>query len=739
MSSLLAELSRRNVFRVAAAYVVVAWIVLQVGTVLFTTFEAPGWVAKVFAALIFLGFPIALIISWAFELTADGIKKTAFAEAKSGKASMTDLVLAGLLVVVVGFYVASDLVTVRSGTPVRYPSAETVIQTGEDGRVTIAVLPFANMSSDIEQQYFSDGITEEILNALAHIDGLKVTSRTSSFAFKASPDDLPTVAVKLGVAHILEGSVRRSGDTLRITAQLIRAADDAHLWSQTYDRDLKDIFQIQEEISTAIAAALRLRLIDESDEVSEVDPQTYDLYLRALENIDRGSFADMDLATERLEHVIEAAPDLARAHSALARAISFSLLTGAKTGTDGLDRMEKAGYQALALDRQSREVYATLGTAAYLRGDLAWAIDNYAHAEQLDALGMWDHFSYAGALIDSGEIDEAIRMSTAATAADPLNQSVYYGASMAQAAAGNAAAGLAALKTVSEIEPGSPISFYFATLMSYGDGGQIAEGMALAGQAYELDSADPEIQTLLAYGHLSLGNYDEAEKWIDEALGNDPEVGFALGVKGLILAAQGKSEAAKVLALRALDPKTGAKNFRFGGDNMLLRLAYSGAVPWSAATSAAYQRHWPALFQFEAAGDIWSATNGATTSPAALAAVDYIAHLKADGRDDEAKALAQWLRQNVRPTQFFTIVGNPLFFAELAMVEGDEARALQVIENEVADGFAWCWQWRLRDNPWFAPLKDTPRFKAALAGVAGNVARQKAKYAEMKTRDEHAG
>lgn len=750
MSKLLSELSRRHVFRVAAAYVVVAWIVLQLGAILFATFEAPGWVAKVFTTLIFLGFPIAVLISWAFELTPEGIKKTESGEGKADKAPMTDLVLVGLLVVVVGSYIVNDLRTIQShvvaGSPVVQRATTTdgdlsAVQTGEDDRVSVAVLPFANMSSDTEQQYFSDGITEEILNALAHIDGLKVTSRTSSFAFKSSPDDLPTVARKLGVSHILEGSVRRSGDMLRITAQLIRAADDAHLWSQTYDRNLKNIFQVQEEISVAIAAALRLRLVDEGVVSNEIDPQTYDLYLRALENIDRGSFADMESAIERLERVIEAAPDFARAHSGLARAISFSLLTGAKTGSDWLDRMASAGHQALAIDRQSKEAYATLGTAAYLRGDLRRAIDNYAHAERLSALGMWDHFTYAGALVDRGEINEAIRMSEAAAAADPLNQSVYYGIAIARMSAGDAAAGLSALKTAREIEPKNPNAYYFAGTGLYGQGGRAAEALVLAEAAYVLDPADPEIQTLNALGHLSLGNYSEAERWIEEALGNDPDIGFALGVKGLILAARGEREVARVLALRALEPETGAKNFRFAGNNMLIHLAYPEAAggSWSDKVRGEFQRHWPELFQYAEEDGVWAGTDGGIVSPAALASVDYIAHLKAEGKDQEADRLAKWLKANLRPSQFWTFAANSLLFAELAMAEGDEARALDIIEHEVAEGFVFCWQWRLRDNPYFTPLRTTPRFQAALAGVARNTEKQKARYAALKAGGDKAG
>lgn len=736
MSSLLSELSRRNVFRVAAAYVVVAWIVLQVGSILFETFEAPAWVLKVFATLIFLGFPIALIISWAFELTPEGIKKSESAEHSGGKAPLTDLVLVGLLVVVVGSYIISDLGGREPDTITGAPVvAENTIETGADGRVTVAVLPFANMSSDEEQQYFSDGITEEILNALAHIDGLKVTSRTSSFSFKSSPDDLPTVAAKLGVAHILEGSVRRSGDTLRITAQLIRAADDVHLWSETYDRDLKDIFQIQEEISEAIAAALRVRLVKETEVAAQIDPDIYDLYLRALENIDRGSFTDMNLAIERLSRVIEIEPGFARGHAGMARAISFSLLTGAKVGETWIDRMEQASWQALALDRQSWEVYATLGNAAYLRGDLIWSVDNFARAERLEALGMWDHFSYAGALVDQGRLEEAVRMAEATTDADPLNLSAYFGLGLAKAASGDAAGGLSAFLTAAEIAPENPISPYFGAQILAGHDGRMAEAIVMSERAYQIDPVDPEIQTQLALYHLSLGDYEKAMIWVEGALQDDPDIGFAAGVKGLILAASGKSEAARVLALRALDRDTGAKNFRFSGNNMLLDIAWPDATRgvWSQNVMRAYQRQWPDLFRFEEKGSLWSSSRAMVRSTPPLALPAYLSHLKAEGEDQLAGALVSWFEANYRPSQSWTQAANQLVSAEIAMVADEPEKALEIIEREVANGYVLCWQWRLRDNPYFEPLRGTPRFKAALEGVARNIEAQKKKYADLKS------
>jgi len=255
VGKLFGELKRRNVVRVGIAYVVLGWVALQASDILFDLFEAPVWVGKSFAGLLLLGFPFALLFAWAFELTPEGVKKTAEVDASTSVTHSTgrklDFVIIAALVLVLGYYVWDDKSSVEIGA----------VATLEK---SIAVLPFVNMSSDQEQEWFADGLTEEILNALARTPDLLVASRTSSFQYKGQNQDISAIAAAMGVAHILEGSVRRGGGRLRVTAQLIRASDGFHLWSETFDRKPEDVIRIQEEVAYEIAAALHTAMDPEA-------------------------------------------------------------------------------------------------------------------------------------------------------------------------------------------------------------------------------------------------------------------------------------------------------------------------------------------------------------------------------------------------------------------------------------------------------------------------------------------
>jgi len=257
MANLFGELRRRNVVRVGIAYIVLGWVTLQVGDLLFDLFEAPAWVGKSLAVLLMLGFPFACLFAWAFELTPEGVKKTAEVDRSRSITHSTgrklDLVIIAALVVALGYFVWE-----RQGGNTPAARSSTVVER------SIAVLPFVNMSSDAEQEWFADGLTEEILNALARTPDLLVASRTSSFQFKGQNADVSAIAESLGVAHILEGSVRRGGDRLRVTAQLIRASDGFHLWSETFDRKPEDVIQIQEDVAFEIAKALETAMDPEA-------------------------------------------------------------------------------------------------------------------------------------------------------------------------------------------------------------------------------------------------------------------------------------------------------------------------------------------------------------------------------------------------------------------------------------------------------------------------------------------
>ncbi|MEO0436945.1 MAG: adenylyl cyclase, partial [Pseudomonadota bacterium] len=313
------ELKRRNVFRVAGVYAVVGWLLVQVSASIEEAIGLPAWFDGLVVALLAIGFPIALIFAWAFELTADGIKRTVdvpTGESITGNTgNKLDLVLVLALFVFAGAILAPKFLS--SGASALLGGASAVA-----AEPSIAVLPFADLSPDNNQEYFADGISEELLNVLAKVDGMKVAGRTSSFAFKGRNEDLREIGRVLDVAHILEGSVRSQGDRVRVTAQLIQVSDGFHLWSETYDGDLRDIFAVQDDIAAQILMAMKTQLkVDATPDlapVSRADVTAYGLFLEARDLIYTRSPANMERALELLNSAIEIDPNYAPAYAARA-------------------------------------------------------------------------------------------------------------------------------------------------------------------------------------------------------------------------------------------------------------------------------------------------------------------------------------------------------------------------------------------------------------------------------------
>ncbi|MDH3549590.1 MAG: hypothetical protein OEQ16_09605 [Gammaproteobacteria bacterium] len=339
MGRFIDELKRRNVVRVGVAYLVVGWLVFQVGEIMFPTFGAPEWVFKSLILLIVLGFPFALLFAWAFELTPEGVKKTEEVDASASITPNTGKKLNAItmvaLVLALTYFIwdrQSHEDAPGQVTEVAATQADTGQQMEEEGepegpgKQTIAVLPFVNMSSDKEQEWFADGLTEEILNSLARTPDLLVAARTSSFEYKGSSKDITEIASALGVAHLLEGSVRRSGDRLRVTAQLIRASDGFHLWSETYDRDFADLIDIQENVAFAIANALETAMDPEAlaNMVSSGTNSVpaFEAYLQglayAVSTVETGDVYIILSARDAYERAIELDPQFAKAYWRLA-------------------------------------------------------------------------------------------------------------------------------------------------------------------------------------------------------------------------------------------------------------------------------------------------------------------------------------------------------------------------------------------------------------------------------------
>ena len=325
MSTFWNELKRRSVFKVGASYAIVSWIALQVADTVFPALNVPPWVLSLLAVLLLIGLPVALFLAWAFELTPDGIKPTAEAAAESTVRPQTSqrlnyLIIGGLAVllalVALDAYVFDDARSAAATAAETTPSALTAAP-----EKSIAVLPFVNLSSDPEQEYWSDGLSEEILNQLAQIGELHVIARTSSFAFKGKNEDLRVIGQQLNVRYVLEGSVRTAGDQLRVIAQLIDATDGSHVWSRTFNRERNDVFEIQEEIAMAVSETLSVTLdvgAMARARGGTTNLEAYDKYLRARAvDRQRGAYVDMVRAAELYREAVRLDPNFVRAWSDL--------------------------------------------------------------------------------------------------------------------------------------------------------------------------------------------------------------------------------------------------------------------------------------------------------------------------------------------------------------------------------------------------------------------------------------
>jgi len=487
--SLIAELKRRNVLRVIAAYVVVAWLVIQVVETIFPAFGFGDTAVRVVVIVLAIGLVPVVILSWAFEITPEGLKLEKDVDRSRSISPQTgkklDLIIMLVLALGLGYFAFDKFVLSES----REASiAETARQEGRTealvesyGDQSIAVLPFVNMSSDPEQAFFSDGIAEEMLNLLAKIPQLRVTSRSSSFAFRGDDIHIPEVAAKLNVAHILEGSVRKAGNQVRITVQLIEARSDTHLWSETYDRPLDDIFAIQDDVAAQVVEQLRLTLLGETPRAARANVLAYPLYLQARQilnlqlldeypraeamlkealNIDptyvdaliellhlyiaQGQNRERD--QERLEALIEQTivrvqtldPDNSRLKSFLAWGKMFrdNDLVAAATLFEDANAADPFNLNALL---GSATLAAKIG-----KPDLAIRIFEYL-AER-DPLKLWVHWNLGWTYLEAGRVEDALRRYAIAISLNPDAESGRWKSGLVKLVVGDPAGALADFK-----------------------------------------------------------------------------------------------------------------------------------------------------------------------------------------------------------------------------------------------------------------------------------------------------
>jgi TolB-like protein/Flp pilus assembly protein TadD len=405
------ELKRRNVFRVGIAYLVTAWLLLQVADIVLDNSPAPGWVMHVIMLLLAIGFPLALLFAWAFEMTPEGLKKEKDVDRSQSITHATgrrlDFVIIGVLAVALGYFAwdkfstNNDVIPANAGIQTESSESAGVDQPGGElppagpPEKSIAVLPFVNMSNDPDQEYFSDGISEELLNVLAKYPGVRVAARTSSFQFKGKNQDIGEIARLLKVRNVLEGSVRKSGSKLRITAQLIQADTGYHLWSATYDRELDDVFAIQDEISAAIGEALRVELALGTSEATELprvaesaNTAAYEAFLRGRHLVNQRGRSNITQAVEDLKRAVRLDPGFAPAHAWMA--IGWIMMLHSPTTYGDLtlaevnERAQPHIARAFELDPDLPEVHAARGLLAMNTLDFGAALGDFERALELN-------------------------------------------------------------------------------------------------------------------------------------------------------------------------------------------------------------------------------------------------------------------------------------------------------------------------------------------------------------------
>ena len=577
--SLFEELKRRNVFRMAGLYVVGAWLVTQVAGTVLPMFGAPEWIGRSIVTLLAIGFVPTMLFSWIYELTPAGLKRESEVDRDTSITSLTarriDRSITVLLVLALAYFAidkfmlaparnareiasavdqagaasATKAAASPAGTPATNASSaapgEPSIPTIEQDP-SIAVLPLQDLSQGKDQEYFSDGITEELLDLLAKVPKLRVIARTSSFSYKGKDTPIADIARVLHVAAVLEGSVRKSGQKVRITVQLIRASDSSHLWSETYDRTLDDIFKVQDEIAAAVVDKLRISLLGAVPTAKPVDPRIYPLILQANALVAQNNPAGNKQALALCEQALALVPDEVRAWNALAL-VSFNQVAASERSIeDGLPAIRAAVARALALDPDDAAAQSLAGRVADVYdSDFVSAAAHYQRALSLDPANSDVLYNTAVFLAGVGKVDAGIAVMRHLAAHDPASARVHYRLGDLLSRARKYDEAIASLRTALALSPqyNGARSIISASLLAKGDpAGALAEAQAepsdtwrtitlpatyyVLGRKGEADAALSDMITKfgkdasynIAYTYAFRGDADKAFEWLDKAV-----------------------------------------------------------------------------------------------------------------------------------------------------------------------------------------------------------------------------
>ena len=671
------ELRRRNVLRMAALYVVAAWLILQVTEVLSGLIDLPEWAGPLVLAILAIGLPIALVLAWFFEITDSGIIRDRGDSIEAAAAVLTgrrlDFFIISLLAAALLVFA---WLTWWPARPVQK---------------SIAVLAFDNMSDDPAQQYFSEGIAEEILGTLAKIPELRVVSRSSSFTFKDKNLDLPTIARELNVAHILEGSVRKSGNQVRISAQLIEAATDSPLWSETYERELTaaNIFDIQAQIAGSIAEALNAVLVDGVEAEFRRPPtrnlQALEAYLLGKQRMASRSRQALTEAIDYFESATDLDPQFAPAYLGLADAALLMNYGGHMALNEALRKARPAIEKAIELDDRLGAAYASLGLVRSMQGDVLGAESAFTRAIALDPNDAKAYHWYGDVLI--------------------------YGL-------GDPAAAIPILDKARQLDPLSPV--IAVTLgEAYSAAGNLAEGIRLYRKALEIDPDFTAAFNWLGMGYLSLGELEKAAYWLEAGARRAPDEFRTISGLAFLYRARSERESALAIA-RRLQTMVPGNNVSlvtlvsFGRDREAIEFASADWPELSCDAPPSVQRN--NVFQAMNLSLAYERTDQLACAEALLAAIlEFV-----EGQP------------GLGPRAF------GFLDAEVYARQGKIEQALAALRASVDAGMIALWATQVEQSPHMTKVREAEAFLSLREEVQADLARQRANVREMEARGELA-
>jgi TolB-like protein/Tfp pilus assembly protein PilF len=733
--SLMTELKRRNVFRVGVAYAIVSWLLVEVASVVLPTFGAPEWVMKVVTFLVILGFPLALIVAWAFELTPEGIKREAEVDRTESTTHVTgrklDFAIIGLLALAVVFMFVDNYVLEAEPEQAEVVAEQVSAVEPTTGEKSIAVLPLANRSAKEEDAFFVDGIHDDILTQISKIRALKVISRTSVMEYRNTTKNLKTIGEELGAATILEGGVQRAGDRVRINVQLIDSATDKHLWADTYDRQLTaaNIFTIQSEIATAIADALRATLSPEEQALIDTVPTenmaALEAYFRGKQRMERRTSAALAEAVNNFNRAIELDPSFALAYVGLADSSSLQTEYSGLPLEETLAEAKAAADKALALDDRLAEAYTSIGGIENSRNNYEAAEAAFQRALELNPNYVTTYHWYAillgGAL---GRRDEALEVIKKAAELDPRSPIILLNVGEHYARVGQFDESLEWYRKAIEIDPDFPGGYRSIGNHYWSVEGELDEAARWLRKTVSVDPGNPNWIAALGLLFLDLGDLDRAEYWIERSIELAPESFLPNLAMQLFHLYRGDLSTSLEYGRRAFE-REHMDAIKFSSFEPV-RIHQIRAGRYLEAR-AAFEKHTPELLNED---------SPKVGSMNYRAAIDLAVILSKLGEHERADWLLDGSLQYIQRIPRLGFGGYGVADVKIYTLQGDKQKALSALRQAIDEGWRESWWYFLRYDPTLESLHDEPEFQAMVAEIEADMAEQLARVREMERNGE---